>query len=98
MKKITMATVKSFIRKNEGRLYIRTLSAFDGMTDCCERCEDRSFQPAQPGRHKETLGIAGAWFVGGSRDSLMPIEEGEFTGFHIYNCCGSFDLAIRKEV
>lgn len=98
MKKITMATIKSFIRKNEGRLFIRTKSSFDGMTDCVQECRDRDFSPAlqsdlnQPGY---THGIAGAWFVGESRDYLSPISEDGFTGFHVYNCCGSFDLAIR---
>lgn len=105
MSKITMATVKSFIRRNEGKLYIRTKSSFDGMTDCVQQCSDRDWTSVQPsdeggfldnakGR-SNTLGIRGAWFVGQSRDYLKPVSEGSFTGFHVYNCCGSFDIAVK---
>lgn len=99
MAKITMATVKSFIRKNEGKLYIRTKSSFDGMVDGVRDCPDRDWSlalaPDAGHNHSNQLGIHGAWFVGGSRDYLQPITDGEFTGFHVYNCCGSFDLAVR---
>jgi hypothetical protein len=100
VKKATMATIKSFIRKNQGRLYIREKSSFDGMTDCCEYIpeRDRKFVPvAIPARHPSNdFGVGGAWFVGGSRDSIMPIDEPGWVGFHVYNCCGSFDLAVRS--
>ncbi len=36
MKKITKATFKSFIKKNEGKLFFQRMSNFDGMTDCVE--------------------------------------------------------------
>ena len=99
MAKVTMATIKSFVKKNEGRLYIRTLSAFDGMTDCVGQipARERSFQPVEPGtRPPNDLGIHGAWFVGRSLDYFTPICEDGFVGFHVYNCCGSFDLAVRS--
>jgi len=98
-KKATMATIKSFIRKNQGNLYVRYIGSFDGMTDSVEHipASDRSFQPVQPGTHpSHDLGIHGAWFVGSSRDYIMPIAENGFVGFHVYNCCGSFDLAVRS--
>lgn len=97
MSKITMNTVKSFVRKNEGKLHIRCLSSFDGMVDGVRPVDGkREFTPAQPGAHTEhSLGINGAWFVGRSRDYLTPLTENGFTGFHVYNCCGSFDLAVR---
>ena len=98
MSKPTMATVKSFIRKNQGKLYIRCKSSFDGMVDGVRFDNGAQFTPAQPGTHAEhSLGINGAWFVGRSRDYLTPINEAGFTGFHVYNCCGSFDLAIKAE-
>lgn len=99
MAKATMATIKSFVRKNQGRLYIREASSFDPMTDCVQSvpwCE-RKFQSAEPGKHPDNdLGVSGAWFVKGSRDYFTPISEDGFTGFHVYNCCGSFDLAVRS--
>ncbi len=36
MKKITKSTFKSFIKKNEGNLYIQTKSDFDGQSDMVE--------------------------------------------------------------
>ena len=97
MTKVTMATIKSFIRRNEGKLYIRCKSTFDGMVDGVRPVDGKpEFTPAQPGAHAEnSMGINGAWFVGGSRDYLTPISENGFVGFHVYNCCGSFDIAVR---
>jgi hypothetical protein len=98
-KKITLATVKKFIRDNAGSLYIATKSRFDGMTDGCEPCADQSFTLAQApeaGRnHENTLGIQGAWFVFGSRDSFDAFEADGYKGIKVYNCCGSFRLAVR---
>lgn len=99
MSKPTLATIKAFIRKHDGQLYIRSRSDFNGMTDCVEQCENRSWRlaetaPAHMG--KNTLGIRGAWFVFQSRDSIRPIIDNGYTGYHVYNCCGSFDLAIRN--
>lgn len=97
MSKPTMATVKSFVRKNQGRLYIRYHSAFDGMVDAVRYHEGpREFHLTQPGEHvSNSLGIQGAWFVGSSRDYLTPLAENGFSGFHVSNCCGSFDLAVK---
>lgn len=49
MKKITKSTFKSFIKKNEGKLYIQTKSDFDGMSDCVEfiPSNQRKFMPLQ---------------------------------------------------
>jgi len=101
MKKATMATVKSFIRKNEGRIYIDVKSSFDGMSDCVEQHKDRGFFLAHKAdsNHGHNFGIQGAWFVGSSRDSITRIEKDIDAdlaeGFHIYNCCGSFDIVAK---
>lgn len=98
-KRITLATVKAFIRKNRENLLIATLNRFDGMTDGIEGCADKSFRPAVApeagSNHANTLGIAGAWFVFGSRDYFTAIERDGVVGFHVYNSCGSFDLGVR---
>ena len=97
MAKVTMATVKAFVRKNKGRIYVRNLSDFNAMTDCVERSADREFYLAEVEEDSmHTLGVKGAWFVLSSRDRMMPIESDEFVGFHVYNSCGSFDLAVKK--
>jgi hypothetical protein len=103
MSKITLSTVKSFIRKNDGKLFINVKSSFDGMTDCCESLHD-GFQPAKKSKLPEcfsncidnTLGIAGAWFVGSSRDYFREYSDQTFTGITVSNCCGHFVLAIKK--
>lgn len=103
MKKATMATVKSFIRKNEGKIYINVKSSFNGMSDCVEQHKDQSFFLAHKAdsNHSHNFGIQGAWFVGSSRDSITRIEKMidgcKAEGFHIYNCCGSFDIVVKTE-
>lgn len=99
MAKITLATIKKFIRTNTGKLYISTRSRFDGMTDGCEPCADKSFTLAQAPEagqnHENKLGVQGAWFVFGSRDSFTAFEADGFRGIDVYNCCGHFRLAVQ---
>jgi len=95
--KTTLATVKSFIRKNPDTLLINVKSAFDGMTDCCQP-EHAGFTKAQPEtqNQRNTLGVCGAWFVGGSRDYFTPYNVNGLTGFEVSNCCGHFILAVPQ--
>jgi len=96
--KITLATVKSFIRKNEGNLLINVKSSFDGMTDCCEPVSG-GFQKAEKDHDcaDHSLGIQGAWFVKSSRDYFKPYSDNEFQGIEVSNCCGHFILASPKK-
>jgi hypothetical protein len=96
-KKITMATVKKFIRENSGKLYINVKSSFDGMIDGLTYQNDGFAMAETDTLHTDaTLGIKGAWFVGSSRDWLTKYEDEKFTGITICNSCGSFILAVRK--
>ena len=102
MKKITLATVKSFVKKNSENLFINVESKFCGMNDCVMP-ERNGFTKTQPSRQgvfvgsvDHTLGIDGAWFVGSSRDYFRPFENDNLKGYEIYNCCGSFTLAVSK--
>ena len=96
--KPTLATVKSFIRRNAGNLYIKCTSRFDGMVDGVEFNKDAQWQKAELDSNmaENTLGIRGAWFVRQSRDSISPKVDGAFVGYHVYNCCGSFDIGIME--
>ena len=97
MAKITKSTVKSFIRKNFDNLYINVKSKFDGMTDCCEQQHDGFIKATNGGEFPEhTLGVDGAWFVGHSRDYFDAYDSEAYTGIRVYNCCGSFILAVKK--
>ena len=96
MSKITLSTVKSFIKKTKN-LQIKVNSTFDGMVDCVMPSSDQSFDEAiHIDRHLEnTLGIQGAWFVRGSRDYFKDYNDGKFQGIAVSNCCGSFILAEK---
>ena len=98
MAKITKATFKSFIRKNQANLFIRNDSQFDGMTDCVEFNRDAQFRPATTTTRftENTLGIDGVYVVGGSRNSFRPFENAEYIGLEYYNCCGGGVTAIKK--
>lgn len=99
MKKITLSTVKSFVRKNSDSLLINIDSHFDGMQDCVASVNS-GFKTAQKDERiwnlSNTLGISGAWFVGSSRDYFTPFENENMVGIAVSNCCGSFTLAINK--
>lgn len=98
-KKITLATVKSFIRKHPDNLLISFRSDFDGMTDGIQQSADMAFRKAifDPSGHSNSLGIKGAWFVGRSRDYFNPYNQDGLTGYEISNCCGSFVLAVKDQ-
>lgn len=98
MKKTTMATIKSFIKreKSAGRLFINVKSSFDGMIDCVALCNN-GFTPITS--IKECIhnqGIAGAWLVGSGRDYFEDYSDETFIGYRISNCCGSFILAFKR--
>lgn len=93
-KKVTIATIKSFVKNNINDLYIKVVSDFDGMTDCVASVNG-DFRKANPNNldltDKHSMGLSGIWFVGSSRDYINKIEN----GFEIYNCCGTF-LIVNK--
>lgn len=98
--KPTVATLKAFIRRNRPNLLIRTRSRFDGMIDGCRYDPAAAFAPALPADREfsNNLGIAGVWLVGGSRDRIQPLDnELGLTGFRVYNCCGTFDVAVKAQ-
>lgn len=91
-KKITMATLKSFIRKNAGNLYVKELSSFSGYTDCVEKTEmDWTHVSAE-----NAIGHQGVYCVGSSNDSLAHYKDDKYIGIEVYNCCGCGILATQK--
>jgi len=95
MTKPTVATLKSFIRKNRANLFIKHKSQFDGMCDGVVYDPNAAFKPALTVSSciKNTLGIHGVWVVG--RDLISAFEADGFKGYDVYNCTGSFVLAVR---
>lgn len=98
MKKVTKATLKSFIKKNEGKLFIRSKSSFDGMVDGCTNESDRGFKSASKANEygKYNLGYKGLWLVGSSGNYFNSYEDDKFVGIEVYNCCGNSIVAIEK--
>lgn len=95
--KTTKSTIKSFIRKNINDLFINVKSSYDGMIDGCS-CYNDGFTKAviDNANERNTLGIAGAWFVNSSRDYFQVYNENGFTGYSVSNCCGHFIIAIKN--
>ena len=96
-KKITMATVKSFVKNNMQNLFIKEESTFDGMIDGC-RFINEGYSPVKvcDSNLSHTLGVTGAWFVGSSRDYFNYVKDNGFIGINIYNSCGSFIIAVKE--
>jgi len=106
-KKITVATVKSFIRKNRSNLLINVKSSFDSMQDMVTESRNKDFFPARARTYykdqqevevsqddKHTLGVSGVWFTG--RDMCERFETETHIGFEVYNCCGTWRVAIAR--
>jgi hypothetical protein len=102
-KKITLATLKSFIKNNSGKLFINVKSSFDGMIDGCASYHD-GFVKAERDKtisinsdyHNSTQGIKGVWLVGSSRDYFKPYNDNRFEGIEVSNSCGHFIVATPK--
>lgn len=95
MAKITKATFKSFLRKNPN-FVLKVGSRFDGMTDCVQTVKDSFSRPVKADfACDNNLGYQGIWLVGGSRDSFTEFNEGGLKGISVYNCCGSFVVAVE---
>jgi len=97
-KKITKATLKSFVKKNKENLFIKVKSTFDGMSDGIV-CINEGFKKVslKEDYQEHTLGIEGAWLVGSSRDYFNFYSDRSFEGIEVYNCCGSFIIATKNE-
>jgi len=96
-KRITITTIKAFIRRNHGKIYICHHTAFDGMTDGIEMCS-QEIVPVEPtdSNLENTLGISGAWFVRHGKNYFKQVEKPGMKGYHVYNSCGSFDLLVYR--
>jgi hypothetical protein len=99
--KVTLATLKSFLKKNEGNLLFKEYSRFDGMQDMVVQNEQSAFKPLVGKFNPDDESSLGyqhqIWCVRGSRDSFtwMASADGTMEGIHCYNACGSWTV-VRK--
>ena len=114
VKKITVATVKGFIRKNRENLMIRVKSQFDGMQDCvADCCNDNGFEKARERDRPMWYPTQGSEadkaenkqtlniqgvYFVGGRDYCKAFENEYFKGYEVWNCCGNWFVAVAKEV
>jgi hypothetical protein len=91
-KKITMATLKSFIKKSNN-LFVEELSRFNGMIDGISMNHDRRLIEVSK---EKAIGHDGVWCVGQSRDYFTYVENENYFGIEVYNCCGSSVLWTKK--
>lgn len=104
-KKMTLATVKAFIKSavSTKNLFLLNLSKFDSMDDGI-RFEWKSLENKLESvdcskfnkDNRTTMGIPGIWFVNGSANYVLPYEIETHCGFRVSNCCGSFVVASKK--
>lgn len=101
MAKITLATIKKFIRQNRGNLFIKQKSSFDGMSDCVMDNKNAEFRQVNAEsidfEKSNTLGIPGAWFVGSSRDSFNDYSDDTYIGYTVYNSCGQCVIVTQAK-
>ena len=99
-KKITRATLKSFIKKNQDNLFVLTEMDFDGMTDCVSNVKDtpRKVEVSEINfDNQNNFSIKGLWLVGDSRDWFQAFSDELFDGIEISNCCGRYKIATMKK-
>ena len=98
MSKFTKASFKSVLRKNQGNVYIKVTSTFDGMSDCIRSTGNSTFAPVQKAEnvYDNNLGMKGVWLVGGGRDIFDQYTEGDFNCIRVSNCCGTFVIGLKK--
>lgn len=96
--KITLATLKSFAKRNKGGLFVKETSKFDGMSDMVEQNRDPQWRPTTitDETNYYRTGIQGIYTVGDSRDYFEIYEDEEYFGIEVYNCCGNSILAVKK--
>ena len=96
MKKITLATLKSFISRNRDNLYINVLSEFDGMQDCCVGQDDGFRKTDVLDFNKNTLGVSDLWVVDCGENRFAAYDDGVFQGIRCNNSCGTYVVAVKR--
>jgi len=96
-KKITLATLKAFAKRNKNNLFAKTESSFDGMVDCVVSTIDKFNETKMTNKTGYfKTGIQGIYTVGSSRDYFELYNDNNYFGIEVSNSCGTSILAIRK--
>ena len=90
-KKITLATLKSFVKKSN-ELFVETKSNFDGWDDCVKPVA-KNFSKVSK---EDAIGFKGVYCVGRSADWFSFTETDTHYGIKVSNCCGCGILWTTK--
>lgn len=96
-KKITKATLKSFIKKNLNNILVGYKSSFNSMSDMIEetKCNFSKLNIDKYDEKKSTLGLFNL-HLHVDRLYIENFETSEYKGYNVYSCCGEYNIVIVK--
>ena len=94
-KNITAITVRSFVKRNEGKVFIKKTAEFDGMTDCIEQISDNWHEAEYCLDIRRGIGLQGVYIVDG-RTYYFAYEDSEFVGYRYSNCVERGIIAVKR--
>lgn len=94
-KNITAITVRSFVKRNEGKVFIKKTAEFDGMTDCVEQIMDNWHEAKYCLDIRRGIGLQGVYIIDG-RTYYYAYEDSEFVGYRYSNCVERGIIAVKR--
>lgn len=94
-KNITAITVRSFVKRNEGKIFIKKTAEFDGMTDCVEQIMDNWHEAEYCLDIRRGIGLKGVYIIDG-RTYYYAYEDSEFVGYRYSNCVERGIIAVKR--
>lgn len=94
-KNITAITVRSFVKRNEGKVFIKKTAEFDGMTDCVEEIMDNWHEAEYCLDIRRGIGLQGVYIIDG-RTYYYAYEDSEFVGYRYSNCVERGIIAVKR--
>lgn len=94
-KNITAITVRSFVKRNEGKVFIKKTAEFDGMTDCVEQVSDNWHKAEYCLNIRRGIGLQGVYIIDG-RTYYYAYEDSEFVGYRYSNCVERGIIAVKR--
>ena len=94
-KNITAITVRSFVKRNEGKVFFKKTAEFDGMTDCIEQIADNWHEAEYCLDIRRGIGVRNAYIIDG-RTYYYAYEDSEFVGYRYSNCVERGIIAVKR--
>lgn len=94
-KNITAITVRSFVKRNEGKVFFKKTAEFDGMTDCIKQIADNWHEAEYCLDIRRGIGVRNAYIIDG-RTYYRAYEDSEFVGYRYFNCVERGIIAVKR--